>query len=139
MKVKILTIFLVLFFLGNCFTWSLDDAAYWGTIMGTGVVLMLVPPITSYVFEEPADVTTNALCFSFGGAFILGGLIWMLIDIVDDDSGGSYSSGSSGEGSSGGWRDVEDFSFRRKKNPLRENLSFAIIPNGFYIGANFRY
>ena len=136
MKTKILTIFLVLFFWGNSLSWSLDDAAYWGTIMGTGAVLMLTPPIISYLTDEPASVTTNALCFGFGGAFILGGLIWMIIDIVDDNSSGSYSSGG---GSSGDWRDVEDFSSRRKINPIIRHFSFGVLPDKVYIGANFKF
>jgi len=131
---KVLLILFLFCILGNSGLRASDNSGYQAAIIGAGVVLILLPALSAEPNVEPTD--TEILLYTMGGGFIGIGVIWMLIDIADSGSSGGSSGGS---GSSGGWEDVEDFSFRRKIRPILEHLSFGVLPNKVFIGANFRF
>ena len=126
MAKKVLLVLLLLCFLGSSNLWAWEYPEWQGTLIGAGIMFIALP----WIFDS-TDTVTNALCYTGGGLLIGGGLLWMILDILSEDSG---SSGGRG----GDSMDVEDFS-SKKINPIIKHLSIGVLPNKLFIGANFQF
>ena len=128
MAKKNLFVLLLFFIIGSSSIHAWEYPEFQGLLIGGGVAFVILPPLTNSITDSESGGTTDAICYSVGGILIAGGLIWMIIDIVtSSDSGG------------GDWTDVEDFSSRKRFNPIIEHFSLGILPNKVFIGANFKF
>jgi hypothetical protein len=123
MAKKCLLVMLLLCILGSNSLWAdTFGATLAGSVCVMGLGLVLVPTLW------PSDSYVDVLCYSVGGAFMLGGLIWFIFELMDDSSSGSGSYSNYGSNSS-----------QIKNNPVFEHLSFEVLPNKTYIGAKFQF
>ena len=124
MAKKCLLVMLLLCILGSSSIWAdASGAALAGSVVGMGLGLVLVPMM---LFDEPSDL--DVLIYTTGGAFMLGGLIWFIFELMDDSSSGSGSYSYYGSNSS-----------KIKNNPVLKHLSFGVLPDKTYIGAKFQF
>ena len=139
MAKKGLLILLLFCVFGSSSIWAWDYPEAQGTLIGGGIGFMLLPWMM-----DSDDGSINAIAYVFGGVFIAGGLIWMILDIASD-SGDSYSSGSGrGRDDSRVPDAPEDFSSQnriRKSNvrSLLKHFSFGTNGKATHVGLSFRY
>jgi hypothetical protein len=111
MKKKIAVLLVLLCIGGNVWAWDYPEQE--GTVIGTGIGIMLIPLIL-----DDGDGSLN-WCYWVGGGVSLLGIIWMIADIA----GGSDSSYAQA---------VED-------NPVLQHVSFAATGKKTYVGVQWRF
>ena len=129
---KVLLILFLFCILGNSGLWAevWEDGLWY---MGSGVVALLLPSMLSSVGE---DEGLSLLCYICGGVATAGGLIGFVGGLMDI---GSSSSSSRSRPPAGSELPIDDFSSRRKINPIIKHLSIGVLPNKVFVGANFRF